>query len=94
MLWDGRGDKHYSSPEEAILFLRAATRKTIRWLHECRENRTVLFFQQYRSLLNDIANVTIRWIEEREDYVSTLEKRVGDLEAQAAQGRPHTADVP
>mgnify|MGYP001564124129 FL=1 len=92
MLWDGN-DKHYSSAEEAVQFLRAATRKTIRWLHECRENRTVLFFQQYRSLLNDIANVTVRWIEEREEYIATLEQRVSDLEALVAQDRPQDADV-
>lgn len=81
MLWDSAGNKHYSSSLEALQFLQATTKSIVRWLHECRENGGELIsLPHYRSLLNDIANVTIRWIDAQEKRISTLQDRVHSLE--------------
>lgn len=67
------GNRYYSSADEAVQFIRDNTKALVRWLHLCREQGARLpAFPQYRSLVNDIANITARWIEEREGVVSAL----------------------
>ena len=81
MLWDTDGNKHYSSSLEAVQFLRDTSKAVVRWLHECREGGGQMpMFPHYRSLLNDMSNVTIRWIEEQERIRSTMQDRVHSLE--------------
>lgn len=78
MIWDRNGDKHFSSAMEAEMFLQDATRGLVRWLHECRESGQMIHFPKYRSILNDIANVTSRWIRQREGDITDLQIRLHD----------------
>lgn len=84
MQWDRDGNKHFSSAMEAVMFLQGATRGLVRWLHECRENGGKLFlFPQYRSVINDIGQVTSRWITEQERRISDLEQALHDARGAA-----------
>lgn len=71
---DAKGDWHYESAGEAVESIRDDSRSIVRWLHECRESGTMQRFQQFRSLLNDIANQAVRWIEDRERLIERLTK--------------------
>lgn len=63
------------------MYLRAWTRSVVRWLHECQDAGARLFlFPQYRSLLNDLSNVTQRWILQQEQLISNLQERIRELE--------------
>ena len=80
MQWDSERNKHYSSSLEALQFLQTTTRSIVRWLHECRETGEMPSLPHYRSLLNDIANVTIRWIDSQERRITILQDRAHSLE--------------
>lgn len=88
MLWDPQGNRHYSSALEGIQFLRDNSKSLVRWLHECREDGgRLIHFPQYRSLINDIANVTIRWIDEQERRRTALEERIAELQKELSAAR-------
>lgn len=66
------------------MFLHGATKGLVRWLHECRENGGRLFlFPQYRSVINDIGQVTMRWITEQERRISELEQALREAKQAA-----------
>ena len=65
-----QGDKVFSSSAEAVANLRTWTLDVVRWLHQCREQGYVSEIERARTRLNDIANVTVRWIEDRERRLS------------------------
>lgn len=56
-------------------------------------------FPHYRSLLNDIANITVRWIDAQEqrtsllqDRLHAMERRVRELEGPVVEGQEPEED--
>ena len=88
MLRDAEGNKIFESSEEAFNFLQQQTTEIVRWLHQCREiyHAELPFFPQYRTRLNDISNVTRRYIASQDIRIRDLEARLKT--ALAAAGNP------
>lgn len=75
-----QGDKTFSSSLEAILFLEEKTREIVAWLHKCMNSGARLpAFPHYRSRLNDVSNMTRRWIIARERKIMYLQEKLDEV---------------
>lgn len=62
------------------MFLEEKTREIVVWLHKCMEEGARLpAFPHYRSRLNDIANMTKRWLINRERKIAYLQEKLDEV---------------
>ena len=75
-----QGDRIFESTAEAQVFIEDESRKIARWLYECREHGGILLsYPHYRSKLNDISNITRRFLLEQERLILRLREEKREL---------------